>query len=146
MERWGARSSGWLIKSSHPTPRSNGQQAGGSIQRLEAVPPPCRPLKRAVPVPCHRAGIAAQARARGRAVLGTGTVAAGPGYFRTGPIRTVLVSAQRAWPIWKSLPLSHLYGGRGGEDVGQKLLELIIYKMMGLIFLKPNMHVRSVRA
>ena len=75
--------------------------AGVSIQRLQAVPTPCRPLERAVPVPCQRAGIAAQARARGRAVLGT--VATGPGRFRTGPIRTVLVSAQRAWPIWKTL-------------------------------------------
>ena len=33
----------------------------------------------------------------------TGTVAAGPSRFRTGAIRTVLVSAQRAWPIWKTL-------------------------------------------
>ena len=59
--------------------------AGVSIQRLQAVPTPCRPLERAVPVPCQRAGIAAQARARGRAVLGTGTGEAGPGRFRTGP-------------------------------------------------------------
>ena len=68
--------------------------AGVSIQRLQAVPTPCRPLERAVPVPCQRAGIAAQARARGRAVLGTGTgpcrawhghERGGPGRFRTGP-------------------------------------------------------------
>ena len=45
----------------------------------------------------------AQARARGRAVLGTGTVAAGPGSFRIGPNSTVLVSAQRAWPVWKTI-------------------------------------------
>ena len=59
--------------------------AGGFIQRLLAVPTPCRPLERAVPVPCQRASIAAQARARGRAVLGTSTREAGPGRFRTGP-------------------------------------------------------------
>jgi len=59
--------------------------AGGFIQRLLAVPTPCRPLERAVPVPCQRASIAAQARARGRAVLGTSTGEAGPGRFRTGP-------------------------------------------------------------
>ena len=59
--------------------------AGGFIQRLLAVPTPCRPLERAVPVPCQRASIAAQARARGRAVLGTSTGEAGPGCFRTGP-------------------------------------------------------------
>ena len=81
--------------------------AGVSIQRLQAVPTPCRPLERAVPVPCQRAGIAAQARARGRAVLGTGTVAAGPGRFRTGPNSTVPVSAQRAWPGWKTILPAH---------------------------------------
>ena len=59
--------------------------AGGFIQRLLAVPTPCRPLERAVPVPCQRASIAAQARARGRAVLGTSTGDAGPDRFRTGP-------------------------------------------------------------
>ena len=78
--------------------------AGVSIQRLQAVPTPCRPLERAVPVPCQRAGIAAQARARGRAVLGTGTGEAGRAVFVPGQISIVPVLARWAWPVWKSLP------------------------------------------
>jgi len=77
--------------------------AGVSIQRLQAVPTPCRPLERAVPVPCQRAGIAAQARARGRAVLGTGTGEAGRAVFVPGQISIVPVLARWAWPVWKSL-------------------------------------------
>ena len=80
--------------------------AGVSIQRLQAVPTPCRPLERAVPVPCQRAGIAAQARARGRAVLGTGTGEAGRAVFVPGQISIVPVLARWAWPVWKSLAQS----------------------------------------
>ena len=79
--------------------------AGVSIQRLQAVPTPCRPLERVVPVPCQRAGIAAQARARGRAVLGTGTGEAGRAVFVPGQISIVPVLARWAWPVWKSLHL-----------------------------------------
>jgi len=82
--------------------------AGVSIQRLQAVPTPCRPLERAVPVPCQRAGIAAQARARGRAVLGTGTGEAGRAVFVPGQISIVPVLARWAWPVWKSLVISML--------------------------------------
>jgi len=77
--------------------------AGGFIQRLLAVPTPCRPLERAVPVPCQRASIAAQARARGRVVLGTSTGEAGPGRFRTGPNQHLPVLARWARPVWKTL-------------------------------------------
>jgi len=80
--------------------------AGVSIQRLQAVPTPCRPLERAVPVPCQRAGIAAQARARGRAVLGTGTGEVGRAVFVPGQISIVPVLARWAWPVWKSLAQS----------------------------------------
>jgi len=81
-------SPGWLLAYISAPPQPFIQRpalAEGFIQRLLAVPTPCRPLERAVPVPCQRANIAAQARARGRAVLGTSTGEAGPGRFRTRP-------------------------------------------------------------
>jgi len=86
--------------------------AGVSIQRLQAVPTPCRPLERAVPVPCQRAGIAAQARARGRAVLGTGTGEAGRAVFVPGQISIVPVLTRWAWPVWKSLDVCSTRKGR----------------------------------
>jgi len=58
--------------------------------------------------PCRaRAGpwaeLKAQARARVRAVPGTGTGPCGPGRAWAVLYRAVPVSAQRAWPIWKTL-------------------------------------------
>jgi len=50
-----------------------------------------------------RADIAAQARARHRAVPGTGTMASGPGRVSAVFSRAVLVSAHRARPIWKTI-------------------------------------------
>ena len=85
--------------------------AGGFIQRLLAVPTPCRPLERAVPVPCQRASIAAQARARGRAVLGTSTGEAGPGRFRTGPNQ----HRARAGPMGQAC-LENFTNGGGASD------------------------------
>ena len=88
------RRGGWLIKPSHLTPRSNGQQAGG-------LHPTAR--GRAAPVPAVEAGRARAVPSCWHRGPGTGTVAAAPGRFCTGPNRTVPVSAQRAWPIWKTL-------------------------------------------
>jgi len=62
-----------------------------------------------VPGPCHRAAIAAQARARCRAVLGTGTRQAVPGRFRIGLFRDVPVPARKIWPVWKSIAILPLY-------------------------------------
>ena len=87
--------------------------AGGFIQRLLAVPTPCRPLERAVPVPCQRASIAAQARARGRAVLGTSTGDAGPDRFRTGPNQ----HRARAGPMGQARLENFSFGReKGAED------------------------------
>ena len=87
--------------------------AEGFIQRLLAVPTPCRPLERAVPVPCQRASIAAQARARGRAVLGTSTGEAGPGRFQTGPNQ----HRARAGPMGQARLENFSFGReKGAED------------------------------
>ena len=87
---------------------------GRLIQRLQVVPPPCRPLKQAAPVPCHCAGITTQARAWGHVMLGTGTEKAGMGHFRTRPNRHVPVSAQRAWTVWKTITAQLLGDGGSG--------------------------------
>jgi len=54
-------------------------------------------------VPCHRAGIVAQALARGRAVLGIGTGEAGPGQtvFVPGQIVPCPCQSSRLGPFGK---------------------------------------------
>jgi len=78
----------------------------GGIGRLSSLD--SGPLAGQATLPCRaRAGpwaeLAAQARARGRAVPGTGTQAAGPGRAWAVLSRVVPVPAHRARPIWKTL-------------------------------------------
>jgi len=76
--------------------------------------------------PCRaRAGpwaeLKAQARARVRAVPGMGTGPCGPGRAWAVLYRAVPVSAQRAWPIWKTLTTTHIFVGKIGTSYSTDL-------------------------
>jgi hypothetical protein len=68
----------------------------------------------AVPVPGCRAEEAAQARSDARPGPARSTMASLPFRARAGLFRAVSVLAQRAWPIWKSIPPSSGTSGKRG--------------------------------
>ena len=93
-------------------PGSNGHNPSGGIGRLSSLD--SGPLAGQATLLCRaRAGpwaeLAAQARARGRAVPGTGTQAAGPGRAWAVLSQEVPVPAHRARPIWKTLDTYDLW-------------------------------------
>ena len=78
---------------------------------------------RAVPRAGPWAECAAQARARLRAVPGTGTMPSGLGWASVVLFRAVPVSAHRAWPIWKTIhACMHAQSVREGFNSGVDVL------------------------